>query len=256
MIDPAILFPDTPFPLEPSLILLGRRGSEAHGTFIPSTDPNSIDDRDLMGVCIPPAPWTIGLRTWAHAEAINNEWDVVLYGYHKFVGLLCKQNPNVIGMLWLEPEDYLYITPEGQALVNNRMHFRARQPAYDAFIGYARAQLKAMQNGVFKGYMGQKRKELVARIGYDAKSAGHMVRLLHTGLEYLKTGRLQVRRTWDREMLIAIKRGEWPLDRVKSYAEHLFQEMLEVESPLPERVNEEAIEAIVIDTMWQRINRE
>lgn len=77
-----------PFPLEPSLVLLGRRGSEAHGTYVPPTNPDSIDDRDLMGVCIPPAPWTIGLRQWEGSESIRGVWDVVLYDFRKFVRLL------------------------------------------------------------------------------------------------------------------------------------------------------------------------
>jgi hypothetical protein len=47
--------------------------------------------------------------------------------------------------------------------------------------------------------MGQKRRELVRRVGYDAKNAAHLVRLLE------------------------IKRGAWSLERVKSEAERLFQ---------------------------------
>ena len=31
------------------LIVLGYRGSISHGMYVPQTDPNSIDDKDVMG---------------------------------------------------------------------------------------------------------------------------------------------------------------------------------------------------------------
>ena len=250
-----ILYPDTPFPLQPSLVLLGRRGSEAHGTFVPSTDPNSIDDRDLMGICIPPAKWLLGIRQWEGVDAIKECWDVVLYDFRKFVRLLVKQNPNVVGMLWLEMEDYFYLGDEGKMLLAWRDAFRARQPAFDSFQGYAYGQLKQMNAGVFRGYMGAKRKALAAKMGYDCKNAGHLIRLLHMGAEYQRTGTLQVRRTWDRDMLVEIKFGKWPLETVKKYAEDRFADMRKAlaESVLPEMCDEGAIEAIVTQALLRRV---
>lgn len=243
-----ILYPDTPFPLKPSLVLLGRRGSEAHGTFVPSTDPNSIDDRDLMGVCIPPAPWLLGLRQWEGADAIKEVWDVVLYDFRKFVRLLVKQNPNVVGMLWLEKEDYLHLAPAGRDLLAIRDAFRSRQAAFESFQGYAYGQLKKMNGGVFRGYMGDKRKQLVAKVGYDSKNGSHLVRLLHMGIEYQRTGELKARRTWDRDMLVEIKAGKWPLTTLKNYADDKFREMRKAlaESVLPESCDEELIEYTVL----------
>jgi uncharacterized protein len=252
--DDEIQYPDTPFPLHESLVLLGRRGSESHGTFVPSTDPDSIDDRDLMGVCIPPAPWLLGVRQWEGAESIKGVWDVVLYDYRKFVRLLTKQNPNVIGMLWLEPEDYLQVGPAGQTLIDQRLALRCRDAAYESFSGYAYSQLKKMNGGVFRGYMGDKRKKLVERIGYDAKNAAHLVRLLHMGSEYQRTGELQVRRTWDREMLVEIKTGKWPLEKVKAYAESKFADMRAAynESVLPEACNKFVIEQVLMSALLPR----
>ena len=249
--DGPTLFPDTPFPLQPSLELLARRGSESHGTFIPSTDPDSIDDRDLLGVCIPPAPWLFGWRHWEGADAIKGPWDVVLYDYRKFARLLTRQNPNVLGMLWLEPEDYLHIGPAGQALIDARMLFRCRIPAYKSFAGYAGDQLRKMQSGAFQGYMGAKRKALVEKRGYDCKNSAHLVRLLHMGEEYLRTGILQVRRTWDVDQIVSIKRGEWSLENVKAYAADRFVKLKDAvdHSVLPETIDEEEIERIVLTAL-------
>jgi len=33
----------------PNTIFLGYRGSIAHGMYVPNSDPNSIDDKDIMG---------------------------------------------------------------------------------------------------------------------------------------------------------------------------------------------------------------
>lgn len=252
--DEPIEYPDTPFDLDDSLVLVGRRGSEAHGTFIASEDPESIDDRDLMGICIPPRQYYLGLSYWEGAEAIKGPWDVVLYEYRKFVRLLMKQNPNVIGMLWLEPEDYLHVGPAGQLLIENRELFRHRTAAFKAFCGYATSQLKKMRGGAFKGYMGARRKALVEKHGYDTKNAGHLVRLLHTGEEYLRTGEIQVRRTWDREMLMDIKRGKWSLERVQRYADEWFPKINAAcdASTMPVELDIDAIEEIVLGILEDR----
>jgi hypothetical protein len=71
------------------------------------------------------------------------------------------------------------------------------------------------------GYMGKKRRELVRRFGYDAKNAAHLIRLLRMGIEFLTEGTLHVERA-DATELLDIKRGAWPLEKVKSEAERLF----------------------------------
>jgi hypothetical protein len=84
------------------------------------------------------------------------------------------------------------------------------------------------------GYMGQKRRELVRRVGYDAKNAAHLIRLLRMGIEFLTEGTIYVERT-DAPELLTIKRGEWSLERVKAEAERLFELSQEayVRSSLP-----------------------
>lgn len=257
MISDEIQFPDTPFPLRDALVLLGRRGSEAHGTYVPPTDPDAIDDRDLMGICIPPARLYLGLSTWEHAEAIKGPWDVVLYDLRKFVRLLIKQNPNVIGMLWLEPEDYLFRSTVGHVLVASRLMFRERRSAFESFSGYAASQLRKMKGGAFKGYMGEKRKALVERFGFDTKNAAHLVRLLHMGIEYQLTGELRVRRTWDRDMLIEIKRGAWTLERVQRYADDKFAEIRDsyARSVLPESIDLVAVDDMLTGFIWGAMQR-
>lgn len=72
------------------------------------------------------------------------------------------------------------------------------------------------------GYMGEKRKSLVRKHGYDSKNAAHMIRLLRMGAEYLQSGEMHVFRTHDAEQLREIKRGEWSLTEVQHLASNLF----------------------------------
>lgn len=207
------------------LILSGYVGSTAHGTHVPKTDPKSIDDIDVMGVFVGPADHYIGLK---HKEGINSfidEWDIVLYDIKKFVHLLLKNNPNVLGTLYLAPNLYHVKTEAGQRLIDNRDLFLSKL-CYKSFCGYAYSQLHRMTHMAFEGYMGDKRKQLVAEHGFDTKNAAHLIRLLRMGTEALVEGTLHVFRH-DAEELKAIKRGEWTLEQVKTEAERLFKVMEE-----------------------------
>ena len=214
-------------------ILLGYVGSISHGTYIPSTDPNSIDDKDILGVCVGPENIYLGLGKFEQREKKYLEWDSVVYEIRKFVSLLLKSNPNVLGLLWLRREQYIHISESGQALIDNRNIFVSKV-AYNSFSGYAHGQLHRMEHMAFQGYMGEKRKKLVEQFGYDTKNAAHLIRLLRMGIEFLTDGKLNVFRE-DAHELKDIKTGKWSLEKVKREAESLFALAKEanVRSPLP-----------------------
>ena len=136
-----IVYPSTPFSLAESLILLGRRGSESHGLRLPD---KTVNDRDLMGIVVPPKSYYLGLRQWEGAEGITGEWDVVLFEVRKFIRLLMKQNPNVLELLWVEEDDVLHRSVEGTVLIGNRDLFRHEGYARNTFAGYAHGQLQKM----------------------------------------------------------------------------------------------------------------
>ena len=83
--------------LPKNLILLGYRGSIAHGMYISNKDPNSIDDKDIMGIFIAPEDYYIGTKVIKETkEKFYKEWDSVCYEFKKMIGLLLKCNPNVL----------------------------------------------------------------------------------------------------------------------------------------------------------------
>lgn len=236
-------FPTTPFPFLEHCVLMGKRGSEAHGTFVPS----ATVDRDLMAVIVPPLDYYFGLKQWEGKSAIHGEWDTVAYSLPRFLTLLKVQNPNILTLLWLRDKDYVHMTPVGRKIVEHRGVFRARTAAYKAFVGVATSHMQRFKDPTLQvGRLGAKRKARVAEHGYDTKDAAHVIRLLAMVIEYLDTGTLAVYRTHDRDLLLAIKNGQVPLPDVEARANVLLAEarLAWACSTMPPDVDEEAVHAL------------
>jgi predicted nucleotidyltransferase len=228
------------------LMLLVYRGSIAHGMYVPQEDPDSIDDKDVMGVYIAPYQHYVGFHSDKDSmENIWKEWDVVCYELRKLIQLLLKGNPNVLSLLWVNDRHVIYENNFGKLLRANKQIFVSKN-VYHSFNGYAYSQFKRMTHFKFEGYMGDKRKKLVEKFGYDTKNAAHLIRLLRMGIEFLTEGTLHVHRA-DAENLLAIKRGEWDLDKVKNEAERLFTlaEEAYVRSSLPAQPDRDAAEELL-----------
>lgn len=239
----------SPFDLttEAKVIVAGLVGSVSHNTHLPPVEGGS-DDIDILGVVLPPVANILGLNGWEHWVAIIDELDVTLFSLKKTVGLLLKANPNILGLLWLRDEHYLVRSPEFDRLRDLRSDFASVRVA-DAFGGYAMSQLRDIHKNVYEGYMGTKRRALVDAFGYDIKHAAHLIRLLRMAVEFMKTGELNVYRTYDADELRSIKRGEWDLDRVQMLAANLFHELdgLTETSTLPREPNRARVNAFLID---------
>ena len=236
-------------------MIVAYRGSIAHGMYMPSIDPNSIDDKDLMAVCIPPLDHFFGLKQFGSRgtkEVMFEEWDIVAYEIRKFIGLLEKGNPNVLSLLYLRPMDYIHKDHVADLLIKYREMFVGKH-VYHSFAGYAHGQLHRMTHGAFKGFMGAKRKGLVEKYGYDTKNAAHLIRLLRMAIEYLGDGKLRVFRD-DAPELLKIKCGEWTLEKVQAEASRLFKlaEEAYVRSPLPPTPDYDAINGLCSDLVLER----
>ena len=240
--------------LPDGLILLGYRGSIAHNMYVPKSDPNSIDDKDIMGVFIPEIDNYFGLKHKAHQEVFIKEWDAVSYEIRKFVQLLAGANPNVLSLLWVKPQHYIARTILGDELIANRNMFVSRK-IYHSFTGYAHDQLRRMTAFTFEGYMGDKRKKLVEQFGYDCKNAAHLIRLLRMGIEFLREGELHVFRE-DAAQLLEIKKGLWTMEQVKEEADRLFKraETAYDECKLPVAPDLEKINDLVVSLVSRRFS--
>ena len=65
--------------LPEGLISLCWRGSVAHGMYVPKSDPDSIDDKDVMGIYIGPLEHYLGFGRKDVYEQWEGEWDCVFY---------------------------------------------------------------------------------------------------------------------------------------------------------------------------------
>ena len=243
---------------EPEAIIIGYRGSIAHGMYVPQNDPDSIDDKDIMAITIPDITHYYGLNNYGSRgtkEIVRDEWDIVVYELRKYISLLVKSNPNVLSLLWMEETDYITVTDEGRLLMDNRDMFVSKQ-AYHSFVGYAHGQAHRMTHMAFEGYMGEKRKRLVKKFGYDTKNAAHLIRLLRMGIEYLTEGKLYVKRK-DATQLLEIKKGEWSLEQVQKESDRLFilAEEAYVRSGLPSDVDRDKVNKLCVEICQGRFKQ-
>lgn len=304
----------------PNTFFLAYRGSIAHGMYVPPTDPDSIDDIDLMGFVFGEPRHYLGLHEWGSRgtrEIKAGRYDVVLYEARKAVSLLLQGNPNIMSMLWVQPQYRLIVSDAAKALIEAR-HLFVGKHVYNAFAGYAYQQLTKMETrdpaelreylaltaeakfrgihpnhkgekieypddyeldageaknatahgddsliqrlrhymkkGENLGYMGEKRKQLVLRNGYDSKNAAHLVRLLRMCIEFMKTGEMTVYRH-DAAELLDIKAGKWKLGEVKSLSDHLFMEAKAARdsSSLPAEARSEEAEHLLVSLVRENV---
>lgn len=119
------------------IVLLGLGGSHAYGT------NNENSDLDIRGIA------TNSKRNILigndFKQVVEVETDTTIYSFDKIIDLFCSCNPNTIELLGLKPEHYLYMSPIGKEIVDNRKMFLSKR-AVHTFGGYANAQLRRLEN--------------------------------------------------------------------------------------------------------------
>lgn len=133
-----------------NIILLGLGGSHAYGT------NREGSDLDIRGVALNSKT---NILTGENFEQVTNEvTDTVIYSFNKFVNLLSNCNPNVCELLGLKPEHYLYLSPIGQELLDNKHLFLSKR-AIHSFGGYANTQLRRLDNKAVRDVEQAKREQ-------------------------------------------------------------------------------------------------
>lgn len=132
-----------------NIILLGLGGSYAYGTNIETSDV------DIRGICLNRKEEI--LTNEKFEQFVNEETDTTIYSFNKIISLLSNCNPNTIEMLGLKPEHYLYLSPIGRELLDNKRLFLSKRAA-QSFGGYANSQLRRLDNKAIR-LVGQADKE-------------------------------------------------------------------------------------------------
>lgn len=120
-----------------NLIFLTLGGSYAYGTNVETSDV------DIRGCALNTKPEILANKKFE--QFVNEETDTTIYGFNKLISLLTSINPNTIEMLGCKPEHYLYISPIGQEILDNRYLFLSKRCVY-SFGGYANQQLRRLDN--------------------------------------------------------------------------------------------------------------
>ncbi|BDH04546.1 nucleotidyltransferase domain-containing protein [Streptomyces seoulensis] len=177
-------------------------GSRAFGL---ATDTS---DTDRRGVYLAPTPlfWRFE-KPPTHVEGPGEErfsWEL-----ERFCELALRANPNILECLHSPLVEHLDDT--GRELLSLRGAFLSRQ-VHATFTGYA---------------LGQRRK-----LDADVRTTGaprwkhamHLLRLLASARDLLRTGELRLDVGEGREALLAVKRGEVPWPEIESRMARLAEE--------------------------------
>ncbi|MGW3093936.1 nucleotidyltransferase domain-containing protein [Streptomyces sp. NPDC001102] len=201
-------------------------GSRAFGL---ATDGS---DTDRRGVFLAPTPlfWRFE-KPPTHVEGPGEEqfgWEL-----ERFCELALRANPNILECLHSPLVEYADDT--GRELLALRGAFLSRR-AHDTFARYALGQRKKLEADV--------RVHGAPRW----KHAMHLLRLLTSSRDLLRTGLLTIDVGELREPLLAVKRGEVPWPEVESWMGRLAHEAEEEahRSPLPEEPDRRRVEDFLV----------
>lgn len=123
--------------LKNKLCIIGLGGSHAYGTNVATSDV------DIRGVCLNTKDEI--LLSQDFEQVTDNKTDTTIYSINKMIKLLTGCNPNVLELLGLKPEHYLYKSEIGELLIENRKLFLSKV-VIQSFGGYATAQLRRLDN--------------------------------------------------------------------------------------------------------------
>jgi predicted nucleotidyltransferase len=123
--------------LGPNIILLTLGGSHAYGTNVDTSDV------DIRGCALNLKEEILTNNNFE--QFVHEATDTTIYSFNKLVSLITNLNPNVIELLGCKPEHYLYLSPIGKELLDNRHLFLSKRCVH-SFGGYANQQLRRLSN--------------------------------------------------------------------------------------------------------------
>ena len=230
--------------------LICYRGSYANNTFTENSDV------DLACVVFPSLKQLIGLDVFGSQGTIEIKqppYEAVMYDIRKAVRMFSQANPNLLPILFTRNNEVLLSDQFGKRLIENRHLFLSKQ-IRTSFLGFSKNNLDSLKPKSI-GNLGEKRRSLIERFGFDCKAAAYGVMYLHLLCEVLLTGTMNVWLEGDiRGRIVAIKTGEWSHGSVAAYIGSLLQYVEECysKSVLPETVDNEAIENLLLEMIEEK----
>lgn len=262
---------------EPNIVLRCVVGSEALGL-------SSGGDRDEMGVCVEPLEYVVGndrvvrsdgvlvpFEQWTYRSAEEREGhdrledqryngrtppsqegdlDLTVYSLKKYCRLAASGNPSLVMLLYSPVIESTWIGEELRA-----MHDAfASKVAGRKFLGYLHAQRLRLTGNL--GQMRVTRTDLIDKYGYDTKYAMHAARLGYQGMEYMRTGVLELPLPgYIRTYLMNIREGRTSFEDAIRWIDELEKDLkykIEV-SKLPDSPDYDRINKFLVRAYGNRL---
>lgn len=201
-------------------------GSRAYGL------EDDQSDTDRRGIYLPPAElhWSL----YGVPEQLENEEKQEAYWeLQKFIVLALKANPNVLECLYSPIVEFA--TPLAEELLGMKQLFLTKL-VFQTYSGYVASQFKKLQTDIRNQ----------GRVKW--KHVMHLIRLLISGIDVLRQGKVTVEVGEARDQLLAIKRGEVPFAEAEVWRKRLQVEFERAytQTSLPDRPDYERVNAFLV----------
>lgn len=203
-----------------NIALLCVGGSRSYGT---NVDGSDIDIRGMA------TKSKMQLFTNSTFESYSDAaTDTTIYSFEKLVVLLTANNPNVIEMLGLRPEHYLYVSETGRMLLDRKDIFLSKRiiKPIDGCVNGSLKRISDFRRSIEDGDTWLHRGTLSFQelfpvaYKYQCKLYTQMIRLYAMGCEILDTGEVRTYREHEHDLLMDIRRGKFLGDDGKPTKEY------------------------------------
>lgn len=219
--------------LKDNVVLLVVAGSHGYGL---NTEES---DLDIRGISMGTPDSILGMESFDIFD--NKNTDTVIYSMKRFVELAMKGAPNVLEILFSNPENILYCDEKiGKMLLDNRNMFLSKR-IYYSFKGYAKNALKDAE------------KRLETNPKKADKYAMHYIRLCLEVTALLNGNGLTGVLKNNRDMLMWIRNGS--MRHGNGFTEEFYESVRDFEnllekayqnSPLPDTVNVKKVSELLV----------
>lgn len=128
-------------------------------------------------------------------------------------------NPNIIEILYSKQENYLYVSPLGKVLLDNKDLFLTKRAAF-SFGGYANAQLNRLENAMSRDTLCEHDK--IEHINRSVENAAKSFETKYKlPVDAIKTYVGSWYNEMDEEILVDFKQEHYPLARLRGMIEEM-----------------------------------
>lgn len=219
--------------LKNNIALLVVAGSHGYGL---NTEES---DLDIRGISMGTSDSILGMESFDVFE--NKKTDTVIYSMKRFMELAMKGAPNVLEILFSNPENILYYDEKiGKMLLDNRDMLLSKR-IYYSFKGYAKNALKDAE------------KRLETNPKKADKYAMHYIRLCLEVITLLNGNDLTDVLKNNRDMLMRIRNGS--MRRGDKFTEEFYESVRDFEnllekayrnSPIPDTVDVKKVSELLV----------